>query len=409
MDWIKGAGSSASAAIARLDSLLTVTSEGTVSVGFGSTFDIAVSVLASAAAFSKEVPHEHRVALTRKAVIAAKKEGRLEPGSVLAHLKVGEKDYRSTPEKSYVLLSTLSVDSATQLRSRSVSTSRIRFTDFRPRRYRVPDRLRFRSEHERTAGIGCLYVQTSVRARDPFTAVSLAVDRVDYLRGIWNLFYHFDRWRRSLAGPSEKPFATISWGPIHTLHWPDGRLASDAYWYERILPQPLSLARLERFEELLSFEKWVRQKVAGSNLENRITNLLVRYARAMDEPVLSSAFLKFWALLEDVTDTEKTTYETTIRRTAFLFKPRNFHMAVLEHLRLLRNKLVHNSISIADSELLAGEVKMYVETLIVFLITNSRRFQSLQEFGQTLDSPADPSLLHTRIRQASFALRLLRR
>jgi hypothetical protein len=59
-----------------------------------------------------------------------------------------------------------------------------------------------------------------------------------------------------------------------------------------------------------------------SHLSGLLRRFFVRYVRALDERNLSSAFLKLWSVLEDLTNTGRSRYDLTIRRATFICEDR---------------------------------------------------------------------------------------
>ena len=52
---------------------------------------------------------------------------------------------------------------------------------------------------------------------------------MDLLRGMWNL--RLNSAARSSSG-KRKPVNVLQLGPLHSLHEPNGELATDRYWYD---------------------------------------------------------------------------------------------------------------------------------------------------------------------------------
>jgi hypothetical protein len=140
-------------------------------------------------------------------------------------------------------------------------------------------------------------------------------------------------------------------------------------------------------------------------MQSRLTAYLVRYVRALDEPDLSSSFLKLWAVLEDLTATGRSTYDVTIRRASFVLLDRPYHRNVLEYLRTWRNRIVHEGASVDDAEQFINQLNTYVHTLLLFLLRRSDAFSSMEEFGMFLDLPTDAVVLRQRLRHHELAIR----
>ena len=76
-------------------------------------------------------------------------------------------------------------------------------------------------------------VRVHLSAKSHGEAAYKALDAVDLIRGIWNLYEnrrHYTRW--SIGKPL--PVNKVILGPYHLLHYPNGKLASKSrWWYEQ--------------------------------------------------------------------------------------------------------------------------------------------------------------------------------
>jgi hypothetical protein len=166
-----------------------------------------------------------------------------------------------------------------------------------------------------------------------------------------------------------KPVNNIILGPIHTLHKPSGELAAtEVWWYE-----PSYLGAIKPFtpkqNEIDSMNEsfnYVKKTFKMHKYPQVIHNAIIRYTRALDERDWTTAFIKLWSILELLTDTGKTSYDTTIKRTAFLYKEREYHLQVLQHLKKYRNSSVHLDKGNSEMETYLYQLKNYVETLMGF-------------------------------------------
>ena len=100
-----------------------------------------------------------------------------------------------------------------------------------------------------------------------------------------------------------------------------------------------------------------RRRLRKHKYPDIIRESIIRYTRSLDERILPTAFIKLWGVLELLTDTVGASYEATIKRTAFIFKERDYHFQVLQHLRKYRNSSVH-----MDSENSEVETYLYVSS-----------------------------------------------
>lgn len=124
-----------------------------------------------------------------------------------------------------------------------------------------------------------------------------------------------------------------------------------------------------------------------------IQNAFIRYTRALDERDWTTAFLKLWSILELLTDTSKANYDTTIKRTAFLYKEREYNIQVLQHLKKYRNLSVHLDMGNSEIETYLYQLKNYVETLLSFHLQNKFNFDTIQEAAEFLSLPHEEEVL----------------
>ena len=249
-------------------------------------------------------------------------------------------------------------------------------------------------------------VRVAVQARSEQEAFTSALDALDLLRGIWNLY--FTKWARSSGGKRE-PVNSIVLGPVHSIHEPGGRLASGMFWYEADYVGPLRPQRLNKdYDALRQFERQVREFLAKSNYRADVEDALRRYARALDFRDWNTSFVQLWGLIEQLTDTSRASYETTIKRILFLCDNRysEFHRQILRHLMNYRNRTVHVGVEAVAIETLLYQLKRYAEVLIRFHIQNSSQFSSIKEAAEEyLTLPSDVNRLRSRIDLAARALR----
>src|SRR5262249_45343786 len=100
-------------------------------------------------------------------------------------------------------------------------------------RFPVPGHLRDRDDpiscHLRSTRFKHIKVQTS--GRSPAEAALKALEKVGFLRGLWNFFATPGHFRYTL-GSQCKPIARITTGPLHMIHGTDGSPVGDSWWYQ---------------------------------------------------------------------------------------------------------------------------------------------------------------------------------
>ena len=250
-------------------------------------------------------------------------------------------------------------------------------------------------------------VSVSVSARTTAEAAEKALERVDYVRGIWNLWKNRGYSMRHSSG-QRNPVNTILLGPIHTLHNDNGSLATESWWYEPQYQGPVDLFRDKvKAEKMLEFMGKFRGLLYKSHYKDELIQAVVRYVRSLDSRDWDDAYLRLWGVLELLTGTVSESYAVTVRRASYMFSDKEYAHQVLTHLRDYRNKSVHVGSDSGDIEALMYQLKRYVEVLIEFHVANNYRFTSIADAAEFMDMPNDKSLIDAKIRKLRHAKEFL--
>lgn len=399
----------ASIIIDRLTSILGVNEKGEVTLGFGTAFQTCIDILATCVGFSAVVVDLQRRAITHRAVIDAKKAGNFTAAAIVDNIEKGQKAYLRRPIRKFVLLTSASFPFSEKLKPIRLKDSFLTFTRQRPKNYPLPDGGSLIVK-DNTPRDYC-YIKVHISARDPYEGADLAFQRVDLLRAMWNLFFNLgSNVRITLGSSGHKPVNRILPGLFHTLHFPDGKLALEGQWWYTLPAKDPSAEHLDQhYDVVRRFERTIRKRLAGCDFSDRLIWFLIRYVRALDEPDLTTSFLRLWALLEELTGTLKASYDVTVRRASFVFDDSQYAKIVLGHLRDQRNLIVHKSSHLDDIERLTYELKGFVEALLKFMLGESSKFSNLDAVHSLLDLPSDPKLIRERIREHEIAYKLHRR
>jgi hypothetical protein len=194
---------------------------------------------------------------------------------------------------------------------------------------------------------------------------------------------------------------------LYTLHRPNGTLIEDTFWLE---PQMLKSSWIYRADE-----QWSRlQKGATRSLSklqsikyrSEVETALVRYTRALDRPDHGASFSRIWGVLEYLTNSIGE-YDKLISRVSFLISDsdRRFICLLLQHLRDVRNGLVHADEACSNVGAYLYQLKWITEILIRFHLRNGNRFSSRARAAEYLDTPVDRTILEQRVRDYRRALR----
>ncbi len=388
----------------RVNNLLGVNEQGEVTLGWvPRIFDSAAEILASCITFSPELSESRRVAITRRALIDAKKAGDFSPNGILDRAAQKQTDFLKSPILPYVLVTSVSIEYREYLASVTIPGATISFLDRRPSKFVLPMNQGRAVEHK--LPFHQTHVTVEVTARDPLEAADLAFSHLTLLRGIWNLLLNRRTEMRISFGGGHggHPVNQIVPGPLHSIHHPDGKLAlNDRWWVSPDLEQVRPVSLSQAYEHLKKHERTVRNRLRSA-IGPELTRLLTLYCGACDEPQLGSSYLSLWAVLEQITGTAKASYEDLLRRASFFSIDPLFDRAMLEYLRNQRNGMVHHGSSIDDPERIVYQLKHYVEYGLMFLLRNARRFRTVDEFRQLMDLPPDTELLRARLKLHRWA------
>lgn len=390
----------------RLESLKTKDNAGRIEFRGFATQDI-LAVIDSSVEFSNPLPEMEKRRIIWTGIISAAKGG-LSDKTILAEISKGEHEFLQRPRKPFVLATSLSVTRFIPLKRTEISGCRMRFDASLPRRFereKIKDTVR----HYIVGDFPSSYatIRISVRARSGYEAAEAALDAIDLLRGVWNLFFNRQIGIRMSSG-RKKPVNSIMLGPLHTLHEPNGKLALEQFWYDPEYVEPVQCKDLHQsWGKLQKFERTVRKKLVSHHYRSDMEEAIRRYGRALDSRDWNSSFLRLWSLLEFLTATERADYKQTIRRVLFLYEEREFHEQILNHLRNYRNRTVHTGNETREIETLLHQLRQYVEHLLEFHLASRFGFSHLTEAAEFLHQSADLPFLQKRLLMTKRAIRFL--
>lgn len=101
---------------------------------------------------------------------------------------------------------------------------------------------------------------------------------------------------------------------------------------------------------------------------------------------------------------KKEHYDHLINRVSFVFEDHRYQKQILNHLRVIRNRLVHEG---AESQSLEGimyQAKNNVEAMIMFHITHGRHLGSFEKALEFLKLPPEIGKLNDQIAVRTRAL-----
>lgn len=348
------------------------------------------NLLQDSLCFSREVPESEFPRIVWQSLVDAARSGKVSVDSFIRHAMRMESDYLSRRPNRYVMVTEVSIDRFETLPSFRINDVTISFPlqlskNIVRHRAAIVEKARH-SLHVKPPK-NYRWVRASLLAKNDSGAAGKALDAVELLLGIWNLFFNLGTgFRYTFSGP-RKPVNTIMLGPLHTVHIPSGVLEHKRWWYQ---PNYCSAVAPKHFgpriEELRRFTDTKRRQLKKVPYGGHIERFIRLYNRALEETDWSTSFVRLWQVLEAATITSKNeNHKVTARRASAVYRDYNQHGAILDQLRSLRNVLVHETDEPSTIESNLFLLKNYVENLLIFHLHEGRRFSSLKESAQILD------------------------
>lgn len=373
-------------------------------------YDYAV-VLNSMVSLNKEIPLLEKRRVISKAISQAGAKGKITTERLLSEIRNLESKYLRRPLQRYNLVTSISVNRLCNLKRKKVCGCTISFCPFLPKIYGEGiSKIIQHARHSITGEVptNYMYVKVSVSAKSYDEAANKALDALDLIRGIWNFFENRKHGMRISSG-KRNPVNKYILGPLHTLHKPNGKLATESWWYDLEYVyqiRPYDPSRV--IGKLYKFESSVRKLIQKSKYSSDIDTAILRYTRALDLTNWEDAFLRLWSVLEHLTGTSPSDkYKVTVRRAAFVFGGEKYARQVLTHLRDYRNRAVHSGSENHDIGAYMYQLKRFVEALMEFHLGNKYGFKSLADASRVLDLPCDRQELRKKRKTLAYAERFL--
>ncbi len=378
--------------------------------GFG--FNEYIVVLNSMISLNNTITEFEKNRIVTQATFSLAGKEKITSGGLLKEITKFETEYLSQIPQKFVLVSTLSINNRCKLKRININGSTITFHRYLDKNFTDEIETKIKKKASRSI-IGeyprdYIFLKTSVKAKSVSQASIKAIDSIDIIRGIWNLYYNQGRYRISSDGRKD-PINNIVFGPLHTIHYPNGKLATTNWFYETGYIGPLRTFDMEnKLVDLYKFQENVRKFLKRSKFQNHIETALRKYTQALDLRDLESSYLRLWGLLEYLTNTnENETHKETVKRTSFFFQEREYAKQVLNHLRDHRNRSVHIGENNQNIETLLYQLKNFVEVILRFQIVNKFQFSNCEELTQFMNLPDDTSELKRRKKIIESALKFI--
>lgn len=390
----------------RLTAIRTLGPDGRPGFSAGE-YTLLISVLESAIDFNPAIPHADRPSLVREAVGEAAKTPVLTPTSLQESLVSAERKYLRAPLQEFVLATALGIRDYRGLKTVRINSVGISLASSLPRRF---SRSAFDTRIDELSlqiPAGMVQVLARVSARTSHAAFYQAQNSVDLLRALWNLVLNSGRYRLLIFPDRHaRPINAILPGRLHTLHHPDGTLVEEIFWFEpQILTDDWIYSADNGWSDVQSRARKLLVRLRSISYRAEMENALVRYVRALDDADPRSSFNRVWSVLEYVTDSIGD-YDRLIRRASFPShdNERVLVRMLLQHLRDVRNAIVHEDDERPNIQAYLDQVKLVTERLIMFHLRNGKRFGSRAAATEYLDTPVESDALRQRMRDYRHAL-----
>ena len=307
----------------RLEESKTLGQDGRVSFnGFG--FTEYIVVLNSMVSLNDTITEFEKNNIVRQAAFSLAKRDKISSSGLLKEINKFEAEYLKQKPQKFVLVSTLSINRFLKLKRVQINGTTITFHSYLPKSFtrEIESKIKKPASYTITGEYpkDYIFIKTSVKAKSYSQASSIAIDSIDVIRGIWNLFFNRGQFR--ISSGSRDPVNNISFGPLHTIHFPNGKLATESWLYETGYMGPLKAFDMKnKLDNLYKFLDNARKLLKKSKLRNQMETALRKYAQALDIRDWESSYLRLWGLLEYLTNTnENESHKDTVKRTSFSFK-----------------------------------------------------------------------------------------
>jgi hypothetical protein len=369
-------------------------------------------VLESMLTLNQIIPDYKKKNIIKDAISIAAKEGNISSDSLLANIKKLESGYLRRPFKKYKLVTSISInkmptDQYFRMNDCTISFKKKLSAQFYKEVSKVKEKATSSIIGEYPTNY--IFVTVLTQARSCEEASQNSLNALDLLRGIWN-FYENRKHGIRISTGKRSPVNSFILGPLHTLHLPNGKLATEKWWYDPgyVRPHETYYEFENEFEKLSKFTAIIRRLLKRSNYTEDLTSIIIRYTQALDLINLEYAFLQLWSVLERLTGIGyKDNYNILIRRSSFVFGGEIYSKQVLTHLRDYRNRAVHEGSDSDDIEGCLYQLKRYVEALIEFHLGSKYRFKNIAEAATILDMSCDKNEIEKKRRALNYAKKFL--
>lgn len=400
ISWKKNKNLKPAVILDSIEAIRTVSPEGRISFS-GFELDDALPALQSMLEFPPAAIDVDKSVLVWKALATI--TTKLTPAAFESAIKTEFATQNATRDSDYHILTSVSLCPNGLNRRTTIDGSTIRLLDAEfPKKYgnRTEAIARAKIPVDPTPK-GYARIVIRVHAKSPYGAVTKALRTIDLQRAILCLLCNY---QMEYRGIEWIPINVIRLGGCHTVHYPNGKMATETVWFEPSFTEA-PIYHLPQDNALQKNLSYALRRLFKSKYVAQLSDALLRYARALDERDQNNAFIKLWGAVEALTNPSIANYDLVVRRCSFLYRDTLYHRQILEHLREYRNQSVHAGDQSYAAKVHCFQLQSYFFRLIFFHLDNAHEFASLDEANQFLDLSTDKDTL---LKQKRMRLKPLR-
>jgi hypothetical protein len=381
------------ALLKEIKSNLTLNSDGNVGFKFG--IDFSIDALFGKVTHSYSLDYDVLYQLFESSLTHVFKQNKLsKPDEILSEFKK-RCDQNLRKNAKYILITSISLNKNCLPKKRSIIVS---FSKDIPSKY-IKSRANLLAQHselELSEQNDFVYVLISVQASDIKTAFMNAIGAIDIIRALWQL--NFEKKINFLASSKEHEYPTgsvISLGQYHTLHLENGKEAWEGLWYEPEFKkrEATTIMNFSLTESNLSI---LLKKICKNPFNDHIFESLKNYINALDHSNQEFRYMKLWSTIEKMVKSDDS--KMIIKRISFFYYDRALHKEILESLRKARNINAHAGVKPFNVEMKNFRICAYIDNLLIFLICNAFKYNTLQQFIDFISLPTDLQTIDEQIK-----------
>jgi len=361
-------------------------------------FDDYLMLLKELAKFAPEIPDAIKKELIQKAIWKSADDEKLHESYVGNILKRLEAEYLEQDSQKYYLITAISITGIVNKRLIKTKKSLITISKNFPKKFKNSYNFKqVSSLYPRINQEAYSWVTVEVTAKCIHSAAELALEQLDYFRGIFNICFNYNNNRTSFNKPSA--INKIIKYPYHSLHLENGNKATQLYWFDPNYSDVITSFDIsDNYKKAKYFYLKLSKGIENSKNSSFFIKALNQYCSALDTSDMNNSFLALWSLLETLTFTLNENYDVTITRTLVLFTDKFKLKLELETLRKKRNMAIHSGSQFEEAEKYAYMLMNIIHEYIFFLINAMRKSKSIEQLKSTLDLPMNKNKI-TEIRQ----------